>query len=407
MELLGDQPDGFDYVVDQLENGLDCRLSGVAGTGKTVLTRHIIQHLEEREYRVVVTAPTHKAASLLEGITLDSALGLRMVPDYDEGNRIPQPEGEVKAGDILVIDECSMVGPMRWKFVTERWEGLKLCVGDPAQLPPVNNDGERSPTFELDGYTLETVLRQAKDNPIIRLAHEVREHGSLTPRTEVEDGQGVAFTTNRTALLEHATERFRSDDWDADPSRCCILCYTNREVDRINRRIRRKIVGSDHEYVEGEWLVARDSFAHEDRVLWYTSEAARVVSAQRYQSIFGNWEEWELTLEKTDGRTITVPALPQESYEEYRLEKQRRLQEAKESSSSERRRRWEKFYKLTGYYAAPRYPYSTTVHKAQGSDWDTVYIIQPDFNRCRNAHERHCMLYTACTRARERLAILV
>jgi exodeoxyribonuclease-5 len=211
--LTPDQAQAADQIRTWLAQGEPAVvLGGYAGTGKTFTVTELLKgYLKRRP--LVVTAPTHKAVHVLRGMglpsmppalryaTLHSVLGLQPVYDLDTGEQRLRQTGPVdlprKA--LLVVDECSMVGRELYAHLLRaaaRWEVQVLFVGDPAQLPPVKE--KTSPTFAHTPcqVSLTTIVRQARDHPLLALATALREtlEGAPFPRmtTRVVAERGIA-----------------------------------------------------------------------------------------------------------------------------------------------------------------------------------------------------------------------
>jgi ATP-dependent exoDNAse (exonuclease V) alpha subunit len=168
-------------------------LTGNVGTGKTTLMQALVAELMGKDVAICVTAPTHKAVSVLarklreaklhgvEAITIHSLLGLKPVPK--DGSTIPKREGKSQAGryQVVVIDEASMVSSDLFDFIEEDLQHhFVLFVGDPAQLPPVGEVETRC--FSVPGKShLSHIVRQAEGNPIIRAAQMIRDRQDTTP----------------------------------------------------------------------------------------------------------------------------------------------------------------------------------------------------------------------------------
>lgn len=159
-------------------------LAGLAGTGKTVLAKFIIDELKLSESTVAFCAYTGKAAMVLrrKGIPATTIHSLIYEP-YEEidGNirfqRKPSINCDIK---LIIVDEASMVG----KELQEDLQsyGIPVCyIGDHGQLPPISDD--MSNLMLKPHFKLETIHRQALDNPIIYVADLARrginiKHGS-------------------------------------------------------------------------------------------------------------------------------------------------------------------------------------------------------------------------------------
>ena len=144
-----DQREAFDEVYDRLADGERFTgLRGYAGTGKTYLISRLVKQLLDEDCTVTVCAPTHKAVQVLSDEladaavqmqTLHSFLGLRLKPTRDgEYELVAEEECDFSEG-VVIVDEASMVGREEWSHIEDAPFSVQwVLVGDPAQLPPVN-----------------------------------------------------------------------------------------------------------------------------------------------------------------------------------------------------------------------------------------------------------------------------
>lgn len=162
-------------------------IDGMAGCGKTFLVNYFIHALAQnnitlkdlglpyKNYNIVLTATTNKAAEALGDttcenvITIHSALGLR-VNHNNETNKtelVRSYDGKSLFNSIVVVDEASFVDEELKELIHDSIEGCKVIyMGDPAQLTPVNCN--YSPVFS-EGFStikLTQIMRQANGNPI-------------------------------------------------------------------------------------------------------------------------------------------------------------------------------------------------------------------------------------------------
>ena len=169
-------------------------LTGNAGTGKTTLMQAVVAKFLEKGVSICVTAPTHKAVSVLarklrdaglssiKAMTIHSLLGLKVSPNDEENTTLKRNgPSQVSAYRVVVIDEASMVSSDLFDFIEEDLkQRFVLFVGDPAQLPPVGEIETRC--FSVCGKSyLSRIVRQAEGNPIIRAAQMIRERQDTTP----------------------------------------------------------------------------------------------------------------------------------------------------------------------------------------------------------------------------------
>ena len=105
-------------------------LSGAAGTGKTTVVQEIIRMFKDK-YKIIVSAPTHKAKEVIGEITnlraetIHSLLGLRPNIDletFDPNNPTYQQlvEERISSADIHIIDECSMINKELFKMLIKK-----------------------------------------------------------------------------------------------------------------------------------------------------------------------------------------------------------------------------------------------------------------------------------------------
>jgi len=160
-------------------------LAGLAGTGKTTVSQYVYEQWTSMGLRVIVMAPTGKAAHVLRTKGVPATTIHRVIYHYrgkflddnDEEQLLFIDNGKVGLADRFIIDEGSMVTAKQMEDIESR--GIpSLWVGDPGQLPPVKS----RPTglFTKPTHTLREIHRQAAGNPVIRWAHALRGGQSLT-----------------------------------------------------------------------------------------------------------------------------------------------------------------------------------------------------------------------------------
>ena len=348
------------------------RLFGYAGTGKTTLARHFAEGVDGE---VLFAAFTGKAAQVLrskgarKASTIHSLIyrprGEEEVEDEETGSKSVAPtfslnrRSPVSEAKLIVIDECSMVDEALGRDLLSFGTPV-LVLGDPGQLPPVSGGGfftEHEPDF-----LLEEIHRQARDNPIIDLAQQVREGRAIM--------YGDYGTTAKViSKAEVTTDQVLAADQ--------VLVGTNRTRRRYNERLR-QLKGFDGPFPQaGDKLVCLRNDAAKGLLngsLWTVTSAARTVKS------FMN-----LLIRAED-----------EGIERYSA-KVKVLKSVFETPEAEipwqERRRYDDF----------DFGYALTVHKAQGSQWDEVMLFD-ESRAFRDQAQR--WLYTGITRASERITIV-
>lgn len=140
-------------------------ITGGAGSGKTTLTRAIIEDVKKRGLKVACLASTGMAATLIEGQTLHSFFDLGIANSQEELERNGKLDAAKKiiklvgSMDVIIIDEISMVSAplldmIRLRLLQSDFKGKLIVVGDFLQLPPVTRGNEpiyfafESPSWE-------------------------------------------------------------------------------------------------------------------------------------------------------------------------------------------------------------------------------------------------------------------
>lgn len=152
-------------------------LSGYAGSGKTTLARIAVETLAKfhgRTLNVMCIAPTGKAAQVLSSKTGWHASTIHSaIYHVEENEETKEPKFVLKymkdLPDLFVVDEGSMVGSRIAQDLLQFKRPI-LVLGDPAQLPPVNDEAL---FMTYSGVFLEEVHRQA-DGPVLRMAMKAR-----------------------------------------------------------------------------------------------------------------------------------------------------------------------------------------------------------------------------------------
>ncbi len=348
------------------------RLFGYAGTGKTTLARHFAEHVDGQ---VQFAAFTGKAAQVLRARgatnarTLHSLIyrprGEEAVEDETTGKTSINPtfslnrQSPVARAALIVVDECSMVDEELGRDLMSFGTPI-LVLGDPAQLPPISGGGfftEHEPD-----HLLTEIHRQARDNPIIRLAMDVREG-----REFAKGDYGTAQVIGKEDVDQELV-------LEADQ----VLVGTNRTRRRYNQRLR-QLKGFDASYPQAG-----------DKLVCLRNDPAKGLL---------NGSLWKVM---TSSRETVKPGInllvsPEEDDPERGVAKIKLLKAAFEDPDSEipwqLKRRFDDF----------DYGYALTVHKAQGSQWNNVVLFDESF-AFRDTRQR--WLYTAITRAAERLTVV-
>lgn len=376
-------------------------LTGFAGTGKTTTIKSIAA-----SRHTVILAPTGKAALRVTeatGLPAQTIHKWLYFPEEDQETGDvrftlrPDSEIECPSSKLIIIDEASMVDKKLWndiKAAADRLGCSVLCVGDPFQLPPVDNSSKfclLDETFPADfRIHLSEVMRQALDNPIIRASMMVREG----------DVKG-ALQLFPTAV---ANEIVPLTDWLVHHDGVAI-CHRNSTRHHINRGVR-KLRGYDDELVDGEpLLVLKNCYI-----------------LNRFNGEIVRFKGWKKRTEEPVPVTDTYRKLPamETNYGVAKVDGDRAFLVEKavhgmmdQYSYIALRRGMRIAAKQMGVTQDPENPiplmqanlgYSLTCHKSQGSEWKYV-LVHIDNSVRLHEEEGRRWLYTAVTRAKDKVAI--
>lgn len=153
-------------------------ITGGPGVGKTTILRSILLILQSKQVKLVLAAPTGRAAKRLAESTGMEAKTLHRLLEYQGDGRWGRHRGKPLAGDLFVVDEASMIdAPLMAQFLAALPDGAHLLiVGDADQLPSVGPGmvlhdliaSEKVPCVKLT-----EIFRQAASSRIITSAHAI------------------------------------------------------------------------------------------------------------------------------------------------------------------------------------------------------------------------------------------
>ena len=403
-------------------------LSGPAGTGKTFLTAKIIKKLSAK-YTIAATAPTHKAVSVIaenlqeNGIygvqckTIQSFLAIKAKKNYITGDESYEPDKDAQRFpvDLLIVDECSMVDAKLFSHIElsvhQEYCKAVLFVGDFYQLPPINSN--ESPASRLQHqYTLTDIVRQAAGSYIIEVATALRkriEEKNFIPPLEFFREQresGIHFFSD----AKKFTDDFCfEENWDRLDR--VVATYRRKEVAYYNDRIRRRYWKERKKKSPGQLEVGDEIIFLEpniDRngvILHHNNDHATVAKAERLWSEKLKLWYWKCV----DRSNLPFMVIDDQSRKHYeRMLKDLATQAKKERDREKKRKLWSSYFLLKDSFVKVQHRFALTIHKLQGSTYDTVYINLYDMvKRVKNLELIYRLMYVAITRASTDVKILM
>lgn len=153
-------------------------LTGGPGTGKTTTTQGIIAALKAMDLRILLAAPTGRAAKRMSEATGMEAKTIHRLLEYNPKDGYKRNDDNPLEGDALIVDECSMIDLLLMNNLMKAIPaGMRLVlVGDIDQLPSVGAgnvlrdiiDSKRIPVIRLT-----RIFRQAQESRIVMSAHAI------------------------------------------------------------------------------------------------------------------------------------------------------------------------------------------------------------------------------------------
>ncbi len=375
-------------------------LKGYSGCGKSTLVKTILERMDSyqktcrlvnpsmKEYPVVLAATTNKAAENLAAITgmecgtIHSVLGLRVEKNYRTNvtTLVGRPNFDMPEHVLLFIDEASYVGKEMLGHVFTRTKDCKVVfIGDPAQLTDIK--ATSTPVFDagFTGAALTEVVRQAKGNPIVDLSTAFRHTvntGVWTPFTP--DGHHIKRVT-RAEFNKAIEAEFTRPGWKYEDSK--ILSWTNKAAIAFNGMVRNLAKG-DPEFKEGDYAVCNQHLVCGKQTV--KTDAIVLISniepATTHRGVRGNWMNLDHSIR------CFVP----KSLEEWNLAIKTARAAGDHHLLPEMETQW----------ADLRGAYASTINKAQGSTYGTVFIDIDDLSGCNSGNQIARMLYVGVSRAK-------
>jgi len=428
-------------------------LSGYAGTGKSSLINIFHKFLKKLHVDPIYSAPTHRALAVIKQMnsealifTLAKLFGLRPQFNIETGDYSlediefnQQGKPQLSKGDVLIIDEASMVNDTLYDFVQKNIKELKLKViycGDPAQIKPVKSSGISKVFLNNNGKIFSlTKVERTGDNPILWESTSLRQGHDFSRVTRInEEGQGVYYV-NKSDLL--STIKFEFPELVNDGLHIRCLSGTNTVVQSSNNKIR-EILGYKGQINPGEILMGYDNFS-----LDYFANSYKIINSGDYlvlsvkesvRTVINlDFEGYEVKLKnildpQEKPKSIFIVSNQEDSSkvgtyvnkirmlnieaEQYRKARNFELMANKYASANDLKGMlafMKDHLNTQGNVFQKRtldYGYAHSIHKSQGGTYKKIIILEHTINAFRDENLKQQLKYVAMSRATTNVFVL-
>ena len=426
-------------------------LCGYAGTGKTSLISALVRTMEQLERKTVLLAPTGRAAKVFSSYSGRSAHTIHKCiyrqKSIMDSSVFTLSENRMQ-NTLFIVDEASMISNENnvttgsggllddlIEFVYSGHGCYMLLLGDTAQLPPVGEVESpalttsylRSMFLDVTAVELKQVMRQLNDSGILynatMLRQRIQEEDTYDPPQITFKGFDDISNVQGEELIEAIETSYNKAGMDET----IILCRSNKRANVYNEGIRRRILYREEELSRGDMLMIvknnyywREQLGKEDKTILEkldfiaNGDIAEIIRVHGTEEMYGfrfadvtlsliDYEECEIDVK------IMLDTLTSESPSLTREENEKLFNAVWEDYPEIRskRKRMEEIRKNPYYNALQvKYGYAVTCHKAQGGEWKRVFIDQGYISEDMISPDYYRWLYTAFTRASEKLHLV-
>lgn len=427
---------------------------GSAGTGKTSLASAIARTMVKLGQKVMLLAPTGRAAKVFSVHSGQSAYTIhRQIyrqKSFDSDGGVFNLNFNRYTDTLFMVDESSMIANQGQtessfgsgcllddlvQFVYSGRNCRMILMGDAAQLPPIGE--EQSPALSSDfmeGYglkvyecRLDNVLRQSEESGILYNATLIRTH---IMRDELTQLPQIYFNTFADIVVvpgNELIETLNSSYSEVGVDETMVITRSNKRAHIYNQGIRQTILGSEEELSTGDMLmIVRNNYhwvkpptnneeqdttsmtflANGDRAMVQRVRNTRELYGFRFADVwlqFPDYNDYELEATIVlDSLHTEAPALSREQNE--RLFNEVLADYADIPRKQDRVKKLREDIFLNAVQV--KYAYAITCHKAQGGQWAHVYVDQGYMTDEMLSPDYLHWLYTAFTRTTEKLYLV-
>ena len=410
-------------------------LKGYAGTGKTTVVAALVKALEEIGYKCVLMAPTGRAAKVIAAYSHHPAYTIhkKIYRCQQFGNTQFSLFENLHSNTLFIVDEASMIsndkdsssfgsGRLLDDLISYVYNGKAchlLLLGDSAQLPPVHQ--EHSPALEeewLQGYGIDVssyelthVVRQALQSGILYnatlLRHQLTQDGIRHKFQFETDGFDDICHINGQEMLDELQRSYQ----EVGETETVVITRSNKRANLYNRGIRNFIMYKEEELSVGDLIMlSRNNYFwakdYDGIDFLANGDMMEIRRIRKYHELY-DLRFVDVALKALDydweiDATLLLDSLHVDGPSDNQVFNQQLFQSISEDYPEIRdRRKLIEIIKTDPHYNAiqARFAYAITCHKAQGGQWERVFIDQGNIPEDHLDLSYYRWLYTALTRA--------
>lgn len=430
-------------------------LKGYAGTGKTSLLSALVQTLKNLNQRTFVLAPTGRAAKVFSSFSGHPAYTIHK--KIYRQKTITDQRFEIDFNNtpntLFIIDEASMIanqvgdnasfGSGRLlddlvQYVYSSDGCSMILIGDDAQLPPVGQSLSpaldiqtlKSYDLQVSSYTLTKVARQALESGILKNAtmlrdqiasgqtndfpiFQLQEYHPSSHADSVENHPDICKLSGEEVLdeLERAYDEVGEEG-------TIVITRTNKRMNLYNQGIRNRILWREDEIcINDRIMVTKNNYFwskdYEGVDFLANGDIFKISRLRNFHEQYGN-QFAEASLMSVDYAweidvMLWLNTLRLETQEaSYAMQRELFDKIALDYPDIHNRKELVKKIMESPYYNALhiKHAYAVTCHKAQGGQWDRIFIDQGVINSDTLGVDYYRWLYTALTRAKEQVFLI-
>jgi exodeoxyribonuclease V len=432
------------YICDN-NNDTIFLLSGYAGTGKTSVISSVVKTLDLLRMKSVLMAPTGRAAKVLASYAGKPAFTIHKKiyrqKSSKDGFGSFMLDRNIGKDTWFIVDEASMIsntsnesslfgtGKLLDDLVEYVYSGREcklILVGDSAQLPPVGS--ALSPAldpsalgefgFGLITSELKQVVRQSETSGVLMNATGVRlqieENNLVHPSINCNDYTDVVKLGGND-LIDELSVSYGSCGLEGT----IIVVNSNKQANRYNQGIRNRIFFREEEISTGDIvMIVKNNYSllEEDENgpgFIANGDIAEIRKIRRFEERYGfrfadmtlYFPDYDFEIESkvmVDVLHLETPSLPAEKNRELFqnvLADYQHIKTRKKQFDAVRNDKWFNALQI-------KFAYAVTCHKAQGGQWERVFIDQGMFNRNPISIDYLRWFYTALTRATDKVYLV-